>query len=103
MDNNYYSILDDAEFRRRFRRTPLWRPKRRGILRNAAIILGNQRSLGGLSALERGLGDVEPLVRGACAWALGQYDRPEARAALQARLGVENDAEVRQEIEAALG
>ncbi|HEV7224073.1 MAG TPA: tRNA epoxyqueuosine(34) reductase QueG [Pirellulales bacterium] len=95
--------LDDAEFRRRFRRTPLWRPKRRGILRNAAIILGNQRPLGGLPALERGLGDVEPLVRGACAWALGQYDRPEARAALQARLGVENDAAVRREIEAALG
>jgi epoxyqueuosine reductase len=34
--------LDDETFRRRFRHTPLWRAKRRGILRNAAIVLGNQ-------------------------------------------------------------
>jgi epoxyqueuosine reductase len=90
--------LDDAEFRRRFRHTPLWRPKRRGILRNAAIILGNQRAVAALPALVRGLSDVEPLVRGACAWALGQYDRPEARAALHARLAEEIDTEVRREI-----
>jgi len=34
--------MDDETFRRRFRHTPLWRAKRRGILRNAAIVLGNQ-------------------------------------------------------------
>ncbi len=34
--------LDEAAFRRRFRHTPLWRPKRQGILRNAAIVLGNR-------------------------------------------------------------
>src|SRR4029077_13497725 len=34
--------LDDAAFRARFRHTPLWRAKRRGLLRNAAIILGNR-------------------------------------------------------------
>lgn len=34
--------MDDEAFRRRFRHTPLWRAKRRGILRNAAIVLGNQ-------------------------------------------------------------
>ncbi|MCH8924085.1 MAG: tRNA epoxyqueuosine(34) reductase QueG, partial [Planctomycetes bacterium] len=33
--------LDDAAFRQRFRHTPLWRTKRRGLLRNAAIVLGN--------------------------------------------------------------
>lgn len=90
--------LDDAEFRRRFGHTPLWRPKRRGILRNAAIILGNQRAVAGLAALVRGLSDVEPLVRGACAWALGQYDRPEARTALRARLAEEIEPEVCREI-----
>ena len=35
--------LDDESFRTRFRRTPMWRSKRRGLLRNAAIVLGNQR------------------------------------------------------------
>jgi epoxyqueuosine reductase len=30
--------LDETAFRMRFRHTPLWRPKRRGLLRNAAIV-----------------------------------------------------------------
>ena len=34
--------LDDAAFRARLRHTPLWRAKRRGLLRNAAIVLGNR-------------------------------------------------------------
>ena len=48
-----------------------------GCLRNAAIVLGNRRSPAAVPALARGLDDAEPLVRGACAWALGQYGQPE--------------------------
>jgi epoxyqueuosine reductase len=62
--------LDDDAFRRRFRHTPLWRAKRRGILRNAAIVLGNQRAKEAVPALTKGLSDPEPIVREACAWAL---------------------------------
>lgn len=63
--------LDDDAFRRRFRHTPLWQARRAGLLRNAAIALGN----GSLTpevkaALERGLDDAEPLVREACGWAM---------------------------------
>ena len=54
--------LDDAEFRVRFRHTPLWRPKRRGLLRNAAIVLGNQVAPEAIPALARGLNDEESLV-----------------------------------------
>jgi epoxyqueuosine reductase len=90
--------LDDEAFRRRFRHTPLWRPKRRGLLRNAAIVLGNQRPPAALASLICGLSDDEPLVRGACAWALRQYDLAAAREALHARLLIESDAEVRREI-----
>lgn len=64
--------LDDDAFRQRFRHTPLWRARRRGILRNAAIVLGNQRAKAALPALQRGLNDSEPLIREACAWALRQ-------------------------------
>jgi epoxyqueuosine reductase len=95
--------LDEAAFRARFRHTPLWRPKRRGLLRNAAIVLGNGRPPQAVGALVRGLNDDEPLVRGACAWALGRYDDVRARQALHDRLQRENDAEVRLEIEAAIG
>jgi epoxyqueuosine reductase len=94
--------LDDAAFRARFRHTPLWRPKRRGLLRNAAIVLGNQRPAEALPALERGLTDSEPLVRGACAWAIGRFDDARARTVLADRLAREADPEVRAEIEAAL-
>lgn len=66
--------LDDDAFRRRFRGTPLWRTKRRGLLRNAAVALGNQRHAAACAALTRGLTDAEPLVREACAWALAQIN-----------------------------
>ena len=62
--------LDESAFRARFRHSPLWRAKRRGLLRNAAVVLGNQRDPAALPSLERGLNDEEPLVREACAWAL---------------------------------
>ena len=63
--------ITDEDFRTRFRKTPLWRSRRRGILRNAAIVLGNQADVMAIPALVRGLQDAEPLVRGASAWACG--------------------------------
>ncbi|MDX1944859.1 MAG: tRNA epoxyqueuosine(34) reductase QueG [Pirellulaceae bacterium] len=66
--------LDDDAFRRRFRHTPLWRAKRRGMLRNAAIVLGNQRVQAARTALTAGLHDAEPLVREACEWALSRLE-----------------------------
>ncbi len=95
--------LDEAAFRARFRRTPLWRPKRRGLLRNAAIALGNRPTECALPALMRGLDDPEPLVRAACAWALGKYPWAAAKTALRQRREVEEDPNVLREIENALG
>jgi epoxyqueuosine reductase len=99
--------MDDAEFRARFRHTPLWRPKRRGLLRSAAIVLGNQIRSGLatpriISALATALHDCEPLIRGAAAWALGQSEQTTAAPILQQRLAIETDPEVRAEISAAL-
>ncbi len=93
--------LDDNAFRARFRHTPLWRPKRRGMLRNAAIVLGNRPVRSALPALVLGLNDPESLVRGASASALGRYGG-EPRDALVARLRVEDDSHVRDEINHAL-
>ncbi len=95
--------LDDAAFRERFRQTPLWRPRRRGLLRNAAIVLGNRPTPAAVPALVRGLNDAEPLVRGACAWALGQHSTTAATRALQERRAVETDSELCREIDDALG
>ncbi len=94
--------LDDEAFRQRFRNTPLWRTKRRGILRNAAIVLGNQRAVGAVAALVRGLADEEALVRGACAWALGEIGEKLTRGALEERMATETDATVIAEVEFAM-
>jgi len=95
--------LGEQDFRARFRKTPLWRSHRRGLLRNAAIVLGNQKALHATAALSKGLEDEEPLVRGASAWALGKLDSPAARQILQARQSLERDAQVQAEIALALG
>ena len=60
----YLGCDDEAEFRARFRHTPLWRAHRRGLLRSAAIVLGNQRAGEAAPALIRGLDDAEPLLYG---------------------------------------
>ncbi len=68
--------LNEQQFRERFGQTPLMRPGRSGILRNAAIALGNQRDEGAIAALKIGLADSDPVVRGASAWALGKLGTP---------------------------
>ncbi|HEY2839896.1 MAG TPA: tRNA epoxyqueuosine(34) reductase QueG [Pirellulales bacterium] len=96
-----FSLSGEA-FRSRFRQTPLWRAKRRGLLRNAAIVLGNSRAEMATDALLLGLRDSEPLVRVACAWALGQVGGSRAAAALEAQLATETDPGVRNEIACSL-
>ena len=64
--------LDEAAFRARFRGTPLLRAQRSGLLRNAAIALGNLGDPHALPALENARADAEPLVREAAQWAIGK-------------------------------
>lgn len=62
--------LDETTFRQRYRHTPLWRAKRRGVIRNACLVLGNQRNSAAKPWLLKLLDDSEPLIRGAAQWAL---------------------------------
>jgi epoxyqueuosine reductase len=62
--------LTPESFRRRFARTPLQRAKRRGLLRNAAVALGNLGDERALPALEKALDDPEPMVREHARWAM---------------------------------
>ena len=94
--------LDEEEFRRRFRGSPILRAKRRGLLRNVAVALGNSKNSEAVPALARVLDDREALVRGHVAWALGQIGSPQAIGALEKRLPVENDPAVRMEIQDAI-
>lgn len=67
--------LSEEEFRRRFRGTALMRTKRKGLLRNAALVLGNRGDAAALPALRRSLEDAEPIVREAARWAIDQIEQ----------------------------
>jgi epoxyqueuosine reductase len=94
--------LDEEGFRARFRKSAVWRTRRSGLLRNACIALGNIADRGSVSALATALDDVESLVRGHAAWALGRLGGSAARAQLEAALRRETDAWVRDECALAL-
>lgn len=69
--------LDDAGFKARFAGSPILRTKRRGLLRNVCVALGNVGDSSALPALERASGDVEPLIREHAAWAMDAIRRRE--------------------------
>jgi epoxyqueuosine reductase len=69
--------LDRDRFRARFRGTALTRAKRAGLLRNAAIVLGNRRDRNAVPALRRALADEDAEVARAAAWALERIERGE--------------------------
>jgi epoxyqueuosine reductase len=94
--------MDQTEFSRRFKNSPVKRAKRRGLLRNVAVALGNWGSPKAVPVLMAALSDDEPLIRGHAAWALGRIGTAAARGALRGRLEAEPDAWVCQEISIAL-
>jgi epoxyqueuosine reductase len=102
--------LDDRAFSEHFVRSPIKRAKRRGMLRNVCVALGNWAAADALPALRLALADPEPIARMHAAWALGQVIRRHphsgaaacAAAQLRAAGGSEADERVREEIAAAL-
>jgi epoxyqueuosine reductase len=64
--------LGEEEFRRLFRNSPVKRIKRRGLLRNVCVALGNTGTQEDIPALERAAQDSEPLVREHAQWALAR-------------------------------
>jgi epoxyqueuosine reductase len=70
--------LDDAGFKARFAGTPMLRTKRRGLLRNVCVALGNTGDESSLAALNHAMSDQEPLIAEHARWAMEQ---------IQGRLG----------------
>ena len=73
--------LDEAGFRARFAGTPILRTKRRGLLRNVCVALGNVGDASNLPALRNAARDSDPLVAGHAQWAI---ERINGRLALTA-------------------
>jgi epoxyqueuosine reductase len=64
--------LDEAGFKSRFAGTPILRPKRRGLLRNVCVALGNVGDQSTLPALQKAAGDAEPLIADHARWAMAR-------------------------------
>jgi len=67
-----YLALDEEKFRELFRKSPIKRTKRRGLLRNVCVALGNIGGVEDLPALETAATDGEPLIAEHARWAIEQ-------------------------------
>ena len=103
-ENPYW--LDQRAFSAHFRRSPLKRAKRAGMLRNVCVALGNWGDTAAIPALAAALADPDPLPRMHAAWGLGRVlirQRHEhAASLLRDALGTEEDERVATEIRRAL-
>lgn len=66
--------LDEAQFKKRFAGTPLMRTKRRGLMRNVCVALGNVGDPQALEPLRRAARDEEPLITEHARWAIEQIE-----------------------------
>jgi len=96
------AIASEEEFRARFRGTALRRAKRRGLLRNAAIVAANTGYDDVIPQLRRlAREDPDEIVRGHALWALHVLDPVRSRPLLE-RARRDPHPFVRQEAESAL-
>jgi epoxyqueuosine reductase len=66
--------LDDAAFQSRFAGTPVLRTKRRGLLRNVCVALGNTGDPSVLLALAKAAHDPDPLIADHAQWAIARIE-----------------------------
>jgi len=95
----------EREFPERLNGSPLQRPRRDGLARNAALVLGHLPSAEGRVALEAALeGDASPVVRAAAGWALlrGHSGEAGAREAVDRALAREPDHGAREDLRRSL-
>jgi epoxyqueuosine reductase len=62
--------MDEERFRERFARTPLWRPRREGLLRNALIVVANGEHRDCVEAARALLDDPSEVLRETASWCL---------------------------------
>jgi epoxyqueuosine reductase len=97
------TIDTDEKFRSRFNGTALSRPKRRGLLRNAAIVAANIGCVAAVPALlERIERDPDPLIRQHAIWAAARLDERRSKYLIHRAIKTDPDAGVQEEAIAAL-
>jgi epoxyqueuosine reductase len=73
-DLDALAALDEEAFHARFRGSPVKRAKRRGLLRNVCVALGNSGDASRRPILERLAADEDPIVREHARWGLARLE-----------------------------
>ncbi|MEZ6093218.1 MAG: tRNA epoxyqueuosine(34) reductase QueG [Pirellulaceae bacterium] len=94
--------IDDSAFRNRYRKTPFWRSRRRGLIRNAIIAAANEGAENYRKQLSVLLNDNEEVIRATAAWALGTIANESIIKLLEERKSIEYVPMVLDEIQQAL-
>jgi epoxyqueuosine reductase len=94
--------VSEEQFQSKYKRTPLARAKRHGLIRNAVLVIGWQRLQAAVEPLERLLGNEEEILRAAAVWALGRIGNKRAVELLQKLLETEQHSLIRSTIRQAL-
>jgi epoxyqueuosine reductase len=93
---------DEASFEAAYDEAAFSRAGRRGMVRNAALLAGSQKLIAAVESLQKLLSDVEPVIRAAAAWALGQIHDPRSLIALVRAQEAELDSQVKAALAQAL-
>lgn len=96
------STLSPEDFRVLFKGSPVKRTKRRGLLRNVMVAMGNSEDKRFTPYVEQSLKDEEPLIRAHAVWALYRIQGSKARDTLLEHKKKETDYKVLLEIESVL-
>jgi len=98
-DLSYLSILSVDEFRTQFKGSPIKRTKRRGLLRNVMIAMGNSGEKDFIPYITECLKDEEPLIRAHAIWALWKIEGVLSKEMLISHRSMENNPMVNDEID----
>ncbi|OIO72292.1 MAG: tRNA epoxyqueuosine(34) reductase QueG [Zetaproteobacteria bacterium CG1_02_53_45] len=98
--------LDAESFREAYRKSPIKRTKRAGLLRNVCVAMGNSANRGFIPVLLAVLDDDEALIRGHAVWALaklaGAQERDSLLKAMLDMQASEQDDRVQDELTASI-
>jgi epoxyqueuosine reductase len=95
--------MDQAEFSRKYKNSPIKRTKLVGLKRNACVALGNNGDPNAIKALSTALKMTETVIRIHAAWALGVIGGKIPLALLEEALQSEEDQDTIDEIQMSIG
>jgi len=97
-DLGYLLGLEQEEFSSIFKNSPIKRAKRKGIIRNVLVAIGNSGSSEYVDLVYNLLDDIDPMIRSHAVWTLWKIQGQQCLTALKSMLKSETDENVLSEL-----